>query len=263
MITILRYLPVFLVRRRSEALAPWLGLLLGALAVRLGYVLLVAPAPVGVGGDAGYYHSAANLIAHGHFLSRSILGGSYPTAEHPPLFPLALSVVSLFGGESLLAHRVAGCVIGSLTVVAVAMLGPEARRTARRWIAGGLAAVYPPLVTADGLVMSEPLFALLVAAALIVALGPPGRRQALLLGLTIGLSALTRGEGLALLALLAWPVAWRSGRWRAVLLTTVACLARARPLGDPQRGRVRPPAAGHRLQHPDRGCQLSGHLLRP
>jgi 4-amino-4-deoxy-L-arabinose transferase-like glycosyltransferase len=224
-ISILRYLPIFLVRTRSGSLVPWLGLWLGALAVRLGYVLIVAPAPVGVGGDAGYYHSAANLIAHGHFLYRSILGGSYPTAEHPPLFPLALSVVSVFGGDSLLAHRVAGCVIGSLTVVAVAALGRRVAGPRAGWLAGGLAAVFPPLVTADGLVMSEPLFALTVAVALIIALGPPGRRRSALLGATVALSALTRGEGLALLALLAWPVAWRAGRWRDVLLSTLACLA--------------------------------------
>jgi hypothetical protein len=73
--------------------------------------------------------------------------------------------------------------------------------------------------------MSEPLFALTVAVALIIALGPPGRRRSALLGATVALSALTRGEGLALLALLAWPVAWRAGRWRDVLLSTLACLA--------------------------------------
>ncbi|HSO97750.1 MAG TPA: glycosyltransferase family 39 protein [Solirubrobacteraceae bacterium] len=223
--SILRYLPVFLVRTRSGAFAPWLGLWLGALAVRLGYVLIAARAPVGVGGDAGYYHSAANLIAHGHFLYRSILGGSYPTAEHPPLFPLVLSVVSVFGGDSLLTHRVAGCVIGSLTVVAVAVLGRRVAGARTGWIAGGLAAVFPPLVTADGLVMSEPLFALLVAVSLMIALGPPGRRRSVLLGVAVGLCALTRGEGLALLVLLAWPAAWRAGRWRDVLLSTLVCLA--------------------------------------
>ena len=225
MISILRYLPVFLVRTRSGAFAPWLGLWLGALAVRLGYVLIAAPAPVGVGGDAGYYHSAANLIAHGHFLYRSILGGSYPTAEHPPLFPLVLSVASMFGGDSLLAHRVTGCVIGALTVVAVAALGRRVAGPRTGWIAGALAAVFPPLVTADGLVMSEPLFALLVAVSLIIALGPPDRRRSVLLGATVGLCALTRGEGLALLVLLAWPAAWRAGRWRDVLLSTLVCLA--------------------------------------
>ena len=49
------------------------------------------------------------------------------------------------------------------------------------WIAGAIAAIYPPLITADGLVMSEPLFVLRVAAALLVALtllSSPTRRRA-------------------------------------------------------------------------------------
>ena len=111
---------------RGPGLSFRAGLLLlaaGALAVRLIYVLVIARAPVGVGGDAGFYHSAANLIAHGHFLYRGIFGHSYVTAEHPPLFPLVLSVSSLFGGDSLLAHRIVGCVLGSAAVVLIAILG--------------------------------------------------------------------------------------------------------------------------------------------
>ena len=34
-----------------------------ALAFRLFYIFVIAPEPVGVGGDASFYHSAANLIA--------------------------------------------------------------------------------------------------------------------------------------------------------------------------------------------------------
>ena len=84
-----------------------------AFAIRLLYILVIAPAPVGVGGDAGFYHSAANLIAHGHFYDREIFGHAYKTAEHPPLFSLVLSVSSVAGGDSLLAHRIVSIAIGS------------------------------------------------------------------------------------------------------------------------------------------------------
>ncbi len=195
-------------------------------------MLVLARAPVGVGGDAGYYHSAANLIAHGHFLDRRIFGHTYPTAEHPPLFPLVLSVVSLFGGESLLAHRITGCVIGVAAVLAIAVLATRARGPRAGLIAGGLAAVYPPLVTADGLVMSEPLFVLLVTVTVFAALGlhrRPSTARAVGLGALVGLTALARGEGLLLLPLLGWPVAWRAvGGLRgaaACTLATVAVLA--------------------------------------
>jgi 4-amino-4-deoxy-L-arabinose transferase-like glycosyltransferase len=198
------------------------------------YVLAVARAPVGIGGDAGYYHSAANLIAQGHFLDRRILGGVYPTAEHPPLYPLVLAVVAWSGGTALLAQRIASCVIGVGVVLAVALLGRRVAGPRAGWLAGGLAAVFPPLVTADGLVMSEPLFALLVALAVLSALGllaRPTRARAAGLGVLVALATLTRGEGLALLVLLAWPAAVlaspRDRAWRlaAVTLACVVVLA--------------------------------------
>jgi 4-amino-4-deoxy-L-arabinose transferase-like glycosyltransferase len=212
-------------------------LMLGAaaLAVRLFYVLVIAPSPVGVGGDAGFYHSAANLIVHGHFLYRGIFGHAYVTAEHPPLFPLVLSVSSLFGGESLLAHRIVGCVLGSLAVVLVAALGSRAGGRRAGFIAGAIAAVYPPLVTADGLVMSEPLFVLMTAAALLAAARAvrTGRiRDCAVLGALVGLATLTRGEGLLLIPLLAWPAAWLAApqrRGMRVLASTAAALALLAP----------------------------------
>ncbi len=204
-----------------------------ALAVRLIYVLLIARAPVGVGGDAGFYHSAANLAAHGHFLSRGIFGHAYRTAEHPPLFPLALALVSRLGGDTLLAHRIAGCVIGSVAAVLIGMLGARVAGPRTGLIAALLAAVYPPLITADGLVMSEPLFVALVAAALLVAMRTRligGLRWAVALGAVIALATLTRGEGLLLVPLLGWPAVWgasrgRVGRVAALSATVVLVLA--------------------------------------
>ncbi len=226
MASILRYLPVILVRRPDLLRLALLGA--GALAVRLLYILVIARAPVGVGGDAGYYHSAANLIADGHFLYRVILGHAYVTAEHPPLFPLALAVVSRLGQRSLLAHRVTGCVIGSVAVVLISLLARRVAGERAGWIAGALAALYPPLITADGLVMSEPLFVLTITAALLVALElrkRPTVGRSLLLGAAIGLATLTRGEGLLLVALLGWPAAvagGRAGRGGRLAAVTVA-----------------------------------------
>lgn len=198
----------------------------GALAVRLIYILVIARAPVGVGGDAGYYHSAANLIVHGHFLERVIFGHAYVTAEHPPLYPLSLAAVSLLGGDSLLAHRVVGCVIGSLAVVLIAGLARRVAGPRAGWLAGCLAAVYPPLITADGLVMSEPLFVVSVIIVLLRALSlreARTHRNAALLGLAIGLATLARGEGVLLVALVGWPVALAGsapGRYRRVASVT-------------------------------------------
>jgi 4-amino-4-deoxy-L-arabinose transferase-like glycosyltransferase len=215
-------------QRLSPARLALIGAL--ALAVRLVYVLVIAPAPVGVGGDAGFYHSAANLLANGHFLYRGIFGHAYVTAEHPPLFPVVLSLSSVLGENSLLAHRIVGCLIGSLAVIAIALLARRVAGERAGLIAGLLAAVYPPLVTADGLVMSEPLFVLLVAAGLLAALRLRARgatADASLLGLVIGLATLTRGEGVLLLPLLGWPAAVLAapqGRLKRVLATAAAAL---------------------------------------
>lgn len=219
-----------------------------ALVVRLLYILLIARAPVGVGGDAGFYHSAANLIAHGRFYYRGIFGHAYATAEHPPLYPLLLSLVSLAGGQALLAHRVAGCVLGAMSVGLIGLLGrqlgdrPAAGSGVGRaagklgageragLLAAGIAALYPPFVTADGLVMSEPLFVLAVVVALLIAcrlIAAPAVALAGLLGAVAGLAALTRPEGLLLVPLLAWPAAFAPARGRALRLiaATVASAA--------------------------------------
>jgi 4-amino-4-deoxy-L-arabinose transferase-like glycosyltransferase len=67
-------------------------------------------------------------------------------------------------------------------------------------------------VTADGAVMSESLFGLLVAAILLLAYALRERStwlRALGLGALVGVAALTRGEGLLLLALVALPLTVR------------------------------------------------------
>ncbi len=206
-------------RARSGSFRAAIGsLAIAALVVRLLYILVIAPAPAGVGGDAGFYNSAANLIAHGHFYYRGIFGHAYATAEHPPLYPLILSLVSLAGDTSLLGHRIVGCVLGAGSVTLIGLLGRRLGGTRAGLIAASIAAVYPPLVTADGLVMSEPLFVALVLVALLVAcrlVSAPSLRLAVLLGAVIGLATLARGEGLALLALLGWPAAYGPPRRRA------------------------------------------------
>jgi 4-amino-4-deoxy-L-arabinose transferase-like glycosyltransferase len=201
----------------------------GALAIRLVYILAIARAPVGIGGDAGFYHSAANLIAHGHFYYRGIFGHAYKTAEHPPLYPLVLSISSLFGGDSLVAHRIVSCVVGSSAVVLVGWLGRRIGGDRTGLLAGGVAAVYPPFVTADGLVMSEPLFVLTVTAALLIAWRlreHPTVKGSIVLGAVIGLATLTRGEALLLVVLLALPAAYAPAPGAAMrLLATTAATA--------------------------------------
>jgi 4-amino-4-deoxy-L-arabinose transferase-like glycosyltransferase len=211
---------------RFRAQIVLIGLL--AIGVRLLYILAIAPAPTGIGGDAGFYHSAANLIAHGHFLYRGIFGHAYHTAEHPPLYPLVLSVSSLLGGDTLTAHRIVSCGIGTVAVLLIGLLARRVAGDRAGVIAAGIAAVYPPFITADGLVMSEPLFVVTVTVALLAALAllsRPTTRSAAVLGVAIAFATLTRGEGILLVPLLAWPasaLAARDHRIARVLAATGA-----------------------------------------
>ncbi len=190
---------------------------------------MIAPEPVGVGGDASFYHSAANLLADGHFYERRIFGHAYETALHPPLFSIVLSPVALLGGVHVLAQRIVGCLIGAINVVLIALLGRRLGGRRAGWIAGGIALVYPPLVTADGSLQSEPLYVLLLVIALLVAeetARRPSPRRAAALGAFVGLATLARTEALLLLPLLAWPAVWGLGPGRAlrIVLAGAACV---------------------------------------
>ena len=190
--------------------------------MRLFYIFVIAHEPVGVGGDASFYHSAANLIAQGHFYERRIFGHAYQTALHPPLYSLVLSVVALLGGVHLLPQRLVGLLLGPMSVALIGVLGKRIGGERTGLIASGLAAVYPPFMTADGSVMSEPLYVLLVLVALLLAsdlVRAPGLRRSAAIGAVIGLTVLTRTDGVFLVPLLAWPAVWRpaAGRFGRVL----------------------------------------------
>jgi hypothetical protein len=203
---------------RLRGFGPQLALIAAAgLAIRLVYSLAVAPDPAFLS-DANYFHLLANLVGDGkgfvHPFTLATTGVSQPTAEHPPLYTLALAASSALGGTGLDAHRVVSCLIGMGTVAAVGVLGRSVGGERVGLVAAALAAVYPLLWVVDGSLMSESLYGLTIALTLICALRAlerptPGR--AALLGGAAGLAALTRGEALLLVPLLVVPAPWRGG----------------------------------------------------
>jgi hypothetical protein len=198
-------------------------------ALRTLYLFTVARHVTGIG-DWHFYHWQANLIADGHGFTEpyKLLFDHHvsPSAGHPPLYPLALSAVSLLGGTGELAHRLPGLGFGAITIVLVGLLGRRVGGERVGLVAAGLCAVYPIMIAVDGALMSETLYGPLVAASLLAAYGlldHPSRGRAALLGTLLGLAALVRSEALLFVPLLAWPVAWRGGggggwplTWRGV-----------------------------------------------
>jgi 4-amino-4-deoxy-L-arabinose transferase-like glycosyltransferase len=184
----------------------------GALALRLVYALGLAPDLVGLDDDSFYHLTALELAdGHGYVGTFDVFtsGEKEPTADHPPLYPLVLSFLAWLGARSVDAQRMVGVGAGTLTVVAVGLAARQLCGRYAGWAAASLCAVYPAFIAADGAIMSESLFGMLVAFALVLALvllKRPSIPGTALLGLLIGLAALTRSEGLLLLPLLAVPV---------------------------------------------------------
>ena len=184
-----------------------------ALAVRIGFVLVVDP-KLPDPGDATAYHLLANNLADGHGYIRPfdfrLLRLERPTAEYPPLFPALLALPSFLGAKSVDAQRVFLCFVGTGTVVLVGLLGRRVRGPLVGLAAAAIAAVYPMLFLDEAVLMAESLFVLLVTAALLLAYGAaesPTPLRFVALGLVLGLSALTRAEGLLLALVLVVPLA--------------------------------------------------------
>jgi len=186
----------------------------GALLVRIAFVVVVDPQVPRVG-DASAYHLLANNLADGRGYIRpfdfAVLESVRPTAEYPPLFPALVSVVSFAGVKSVEAQRLAMTFVGTATVVVIGLLSRRVGGDTVGLVAAGLAAVYPMLFMSDGVLMAETPYVLLVALALLLAyraIDQPSPSSFTLLGVVIGLSALTRAEGLLLSVLLIVPLAW-------------------------------------------------------
>jgi 4-amino-4-deoxy-L-arabinose transferase-like glycosyltransferase len=203
-----------LTRGRNRAfLIALLGIALVALIVRVGFVLVVDP-KLPDPGDATAYHLLANNLADGHGYIRPfdfrILHVVRPTAEYPPLFPALLAVPSFLGAKSVDAQRLLLCFVGTGTVVLVGFLGRRVGGPLVGVLAAAIAAVYPMLFLGEAVLMAESVYVLLVTAALLLAYraaDAPSPLRFAALGLVIGLSALTRAEGVFFAIVLVIPLA--------------------------------------------------------
>jgi hypothetical protein len=207
-------------------------------AARVAYGLATKDA-AGFGGDALWYHLVANNLADGHgyvapfrFIGpdevRFGIGSTpAPTAFHLPLFPTILAAFSLVGLDSQTAHMIVGCALGALTIVLVGLVARRLAGDVAGLSAAAIAAIYPPLVMNDAVLLSESLTGPTVAGSLLAALhlrDRPTAWRALLLGGLIGLAALNRSEALLLVVLLGLPAVLPS---RSVRIGALVCLAAA------------------------------------
>ena len=191
----------------------WFALALGAIAaagaaIRIAWIELAPFRPGGLIIDENYYHRVANFVADGAgFVSPSAfdLGQTLPSAEKPPLYSMLLAAESELGLSSFHAHRLLGALLGAATIVLIGLLARRLGGPRLGLIAAALIAVNPVLWKWDSQVLSEPLYAALLAALLLLAnrvRERPTVGRAVALGAVIGLGGLTRPEALIYLPLI-------------------------------------------------------------
>src|SRR5580765_4411758 len=199
--------------------------LAGGLLLRL--LLLAGTVTLGprISDERDYVQLATSLVNGGGF---SFASG--PTSLRPPLFPGFVAGLWLVSGtESLQLVRLAQALLGLVTAWLVFELASAAYDRTAGVVAGALTALYPSLVFANILILSETLFTLLLVAALLALIrliGTPSLLRALCTGLLIGFAALTRSVlwpfPLVIAPLVAW---WTPGRVTNRLSIAAALLA--------------------------------------
>ncbi|MET0459572.1 MAG: glycosyltransferase family 39 protein [Ilumatobacteraceae bacterium] len=178
---------------------------------RLGYLLVVKLHDELLLNDSLYYSIQAGRNSEGDWFRESLT--ALPGAEHGPLTSLYLTPWSLGAGDNVAWQRFATTLLGIATVAVIGLVGRRLAGLRVGLVAAAIAVVYPNLWINDSLVMSESLALLIVSVALLVALDfdeRPGWGRAVVLGVLVGLGALTRSE-IAVFAVGFAGLAW----WRA------------------------------------------------
>ena len=181
----------------------WIGAIVGAgFALRLALLVTIHWGTEPGFNDSPYYSAQARDLLRGTLFRDPATGG--PGAEHGPVTSVLLAPLS-WGPSPADTQRVGTLLIGSATIVVLALVARRFGGDRAGVIAAGIAAVYPNLWLNDGLVMSEAPGAALVAAWLLTGArwrDRPGWGRAAAWGAVGGIATLTRSE-LALLVLAA------------------------------------------------------------
>lgn len=204
-------------------------LLLAAATIGLG-ILLWNTHKVAVDDQAHYITSGINLVSGQGFTNPA----GEPETWFPPLFPLLIGLTHLVVGDGLLAAKLLSLCASVVWVLAVHRLGRRIAGDAAGLAAAAILVALPVRAMFSVLSMSQALFGALLwsaVAAYVADLKDERRRTAPLVGLLLGLAALTRPEGLLVAALVvadraarSWPDVPRRAWRRAATMAAVAAI---------------------------------------
>ena len=194
------------------------GVALAAGALALNHAL------IGVFYDDGLYAGLATSLAHTLHYAHPHLPGSPAAVHYPPLYPIVLA--PLFGllsvGTAGMVAKVLNLLLASL---AAGLIAWHAARTelldpaTPRWLAPAVvaaAAIAIPVLTTQSVLFAEPLFGVLLAAAVILA---DRGASPWVVGTAAALALLTRSIGVAAGAGIACFLLERRTPWRRALKT--------------------------------------------
>lgn len=172
-------------------------------------------------GDAWFYHWQARLLSEGHgFVNPAYWYWGHlraESADHPPLFTLLLTGLDSVGLKSVHAQLIVMCLLGAAAVVVVGLAGRKIGGARLGLIGAALAAIYPNLWLNDGMLMSETVYILLIALAVLWAYRywrDPTLLNASVLSVVIALATLTRVEAILMFALVVLPLVVIANRHR-------------------------------------------------
>lgn len=178
---------------------------------------------------AAYAAIAANLERGDGFTVGA--GATQPSSNYSPGLPLLVAgIYEATGGEHQRLARLLLAAIGALAVLFAYLIGRRLAGVAAGLIGAAAVAIYPALLEYQGMLMSEPLAATLLAGAVLAILWAAdrdGRWEWLLPGALLGALALARPEYLAVAVLLGLLVFARRARadWRRGLIQAAILLA--------------------------------------
>ncbi len=210
-------------QRRGLALAILLGI-----ATAVAGIVLANHQIAGLYHDDGIYLATARSLAEQESYRLINLPGAPFATKYPPLFPLILAAVwkiaPEFPDNLALMKAVNAVLLGCIAVLTYAWLGrlPQLGQPMRLTIAA-LTSFSPGLFYFCDLVLTEPLFTLLVLGVFALGTEPPtstGTRRLVMAGLLAGLAALTRTIGAAVVVGLVWHI-WARHGWRRAMRAAV------------------------------------------
>lgn len=200
-----------------------------ALALRLAFVLIVERDGFAFN-DAFFYHSIAEQLSLGNGY---VNANGDLTAQWPPVYPLLLSSVYRIFGADPTAGEVLNALIGALTVPLAFALALRALGRREAVFTGLALAVMPGQIFFTDVLIAETLYTFLLVGLLYLLVVLPERPWAYsLIGAAIGVTALTRGEGMLLvvLPLVMWwghTADWRQLARRLAVVASTAALVMA------------------------------------